>query len=194
MPRYSLVSGGRATRSACGRTTRRSVVVARQPERRRRFPLPARQRADRGAHDLGDEGRGVQRDADEEGDELGRHGDAALAPRSRRRRAGSATSCRSRRGRARPDRYRGCRRAADRPGRRSRGRWQAEDQAVPEEHVQQHRHVAHHFDVAGAERARERVARQSAEADHAGRPGSPRTIAAAVSFRLLSAPATKAFA
>ena len=69
--RYWLVSGGMITRIACGMTTSRSVCPGRQPEGAGRFGLAFRHRQDAGAHDLGDEGRRVGHEADEQCDEFG---------------------------------------------------------------------------------------------------------------------------
>ena len=57
--RYWLVSGGMMIRSACGTTTRRRNEPA-QAERRRRLGLALADTDNAGAHDLGDERRGVE--------------------------------------------------------------------------------------------------------------------------------------
>ena len=75
--RYWFVSGGTMTRSACGMTIRRIVRPRREAERGRRLGLPARHRQDAGAHDLGDEGAGVKRQAEQQRDELGNDPHAA---------------------------------------------------------------------------------------------------------------------
>ena len=68
--RYWLVSGGMITRIACGMTTSRSVGPARRPSASRRLGLAVRDRQDAGAHDLGDEGGGVDRQAEQQRHEL----------------------------------------------------------------------------------------------------------------------------
>ncbi len=75
--RYWLVSSGMMRRIACGLTTRRLRLRRRQAERRRRLALPARHRLDAGAHDLRDEGRRIETEAEHQRDEFRQQPDAA---------------------------------------------------------------------------------------------------------------------
>ena len=134
-----------------------------------------------------DEGRRVERDAEEEREELGRHGDAAgdLQPLPPVSTKDSPSTCDVNQEEAAV--------GGDQPGRsgRPRDRRQFEHEPIPEHHVQQHRHIAHQLHVAGAQRARQRVAR--------GRPRptmTPSTVAATIAatviFSEFIAPAMKA--
>ena len=59
--RYWLVSGGRITRSACGTTIEPQRSAARRPSEEAASGLPLVHGQNAGAHDLGDEGRGIGR-------------------------------------------------------------------------------------------------------------------------------------
>ncbi len=59
------------TRKAWGTITRRSALAAPQPERGGRLVLSLGDRQDAGAHDLGDEGRRVDRKREEDRQEFG---------------------------------------------------------------------------------------------------------------------------
>ena len=76
--RYWLVSGGMMMRMACGMTTRRSDWPLRQADRQRRLLLALGHALDAGAHDLGDEACRVDRQAQQQGHELGLQHHAAL--------------------------------------------------------------------------------------------------------------------
>ena len=68
------------TRSACGSTISRIAQAAAQAERVRRLELAALHREDAGAHDLGDERRGVDRQAEQQRGEF--RASASRRPRS----------------------------------------------------------------------------------------------------------------
>ena len=68
--RYWLVSGGMMMRMACGTTTSRSAWPERRPSADDGFGLALADAEDAGAHDLGDEGRGVERQRQIERQEL----------------------------------------------------------------------------------------------------------------------------
>ena len=75
--RYWLVSGGMMTRIACGTTTSRSIVPRPQAERLRRLGLAVRHGQHAGAHHLGNEGGGIERQRQNQRGEFRQDFDAA---------------------------------------------------------------------------------------------------------------------
>ena len=112
--RYWLVSGGRITRIACGTTISRSVAPRVRPSEARRFHLALVHGQHARAHDLADEGRRIDREREQQRDELrdqpraAREVEAAqhrhfkrdrLAENQRRQTAAARSACRAHRAR-----------------------------------------------------------------------------------------------